>query len=75
MRAGKVGRRKPGEAGIPMRIGKSLTHRTDRGETPCKGKVSRRKSLRKQRPEKGELAEGETEGHSAKAKAEKLSES
>jgi len=33
---------------------------------PCKGKVGHRKSRRKQRPERGELAYGETEGHSAR---------
>ena len=40
-----------------------------------KRKAGRRKSRRKQRPEKGELAYGETEGHSARRKPGKLSES
>jgi len=50
VRAGRVGQRKPGEAGSPMRIGKSLTHRTGR---------------RTQHPARGRLATGRAVGNSA----------
>ena len=41
---------------------------------PRKGKVGHRKSRRKQRPARGELAYGETEGHSARRKPGKLTQ-